>query len=538
MAQFAPLLGSLDNIAPCLGIDYPGCGRSQFAPRSWEAYSTEAFVSLLDTVIEKYRDKEKGQGVVLIGHSMGCSQSALLASRMSPTKYAIRKHIEGVIAICPLGTPPTPGQVSLYRKLLYLPDFVLDIFRIFDRRGGPESAGVARFVGRDAVLDTKKMQQRFNEQFRTPVWRRTVWGSLPSHDVNGRYARGIPGEEVWAGLDMPLYLIAGEADTVTRPEEVAKIVSFLTKQSYKTEEKPAKKSGDAPPKPAVPNPDEAEKQDPLANEKEFGLEPTHTEFQISSAEKASLKSGKRQYQAVKTTILPAPAAHGLLYDHSTFRTLAGLIQDFLAAHVDYRLALAWQLQHLTTSGKWDVKNLQKWQGVVPVSEPIAGMFRALKTLREQDEEHTPLKFVKKWRGKIFAIIDISHDNPIYDTGEVEKGGIQYHKFPTVSKIPPTPEEVQDFIALVERLNAEIDKDPKRWDERPAIGVHCHYGYNRTGFFIACYLIEKKGYRVQDAIEEFEKKRPPGIRHEHFIDTLYVRYCVGLKRAPTVKIESE
>lgn len=34
MAQFAPLLGSLVNIAPCLGIDLPGSGLSKFDPKN------------------------------------------------------------------------------------------------------------------------------------------------------------------------------------------------------------------------------------------------------------------------------------------------------------------------------------------------------------------------------------------------------------------------------------------------------------------------------------------------------------------------
>lgn len=59
------------------------------------------------------------------------------------------------------------------------------------------------------------------------------------------------------------------------------------------------------------------------------------------------------------------------------------------------------------------------------------------------------------------------------------------------------------------------------------------GFNRTGFFIVCYLVERLGYDVQDAIDEFAKQRPQGIKHAHFIDGLFVRYCKGLKRAPTM-----
>lgn len=68
-----------------------------------------------------------------------------------------------------------------------------------------------------------------------------------------------------------------------------------------------------------------------------------------------------------------------------------------------------------------------------------------------------------------------------------------------------------------------------------IYVSGHYGYNRTGFFIVCYLVERLGYKLEDAIREFAEKRlPRGIKHEYFIDELYVRYAVkGLARRGTV-----
>jgi len=57
----------------------PGCGLSEFAPKDWEAYTTEALVELLGEIIKEYR--VENQGVVLIGHSMGGSLGALLASQ-------------------------------------------------------------------------------------------------------------------------------------------------------------------------------------------------------------------------------------------------------------------------------------------------------------------------------------------------------------------------------------------------------------------------------------------------------------------------
>ena len=92
--------------------------------------------------------------------------------------------------------------------------------------------------------------------------------------------------------------------------------------------------------------------------------------------------GKTSYSknghVLRTQILPAPASHALLYDPVTYRTVAGNIQPFLADYIDSRLSIGWQLTYLSTEGKWDVKNLKKWSDVVPVSEPIGGIFRAMK----------------------------------------------------------------------------------------------------------------------------------------------------------------
>lgn len=247
---------------------------------------------------------------------------------------------------------------------------------------------------------------------------------------------------------------------------------------------------------------------------------------------SSSKSTKAGFEAI---ILPSPASHALLYDARTARSLSAHIQRFLAVNVDHRLNLGWQLQYLTREGKWDVKNLEKWRAVEPVSLPIANFFRALKTLREVDESHTPKVFVKEWApeegggkdglGSIVAIVDITHESPVYDYRSLEAGGIAYRKFPTVSKFPPTEEEVKLFIEVVDTLRSELLSDSKIGDEgvHRLIAVHCHYGFNRTGFFIIAYMVERLGWHLKEAIAEFGEKRPPGVRHAHFVDELYARY---------------
>lgn len=530
LAQFHHLLKSLSNIGSCFGIDLPGCGLSQFAPTEWDAYKVEALAELLAVSIEQYRDRDAGQGVVLVGHSLGCSLSALLASSTSPIGKSLKEHIIGLVAVCPRASPPSEQEVATFRRLLNVPGPIFDLWRMWDRRGGIESASVLRMVGSKADAETRDLQVRFNKQSRTPVWRRVAWGTLPSYE-NGEPVGGIPGEKVWAGIHMPVLLVAGEADAVTKPVEIQKLLRFFGDASVHT----AIDTGESS---IIPDASRVHDQmstssSSLANEEDYGLQAGESE---QHEEKPHMAAGERN-RVVKSAILPAPASHALLYDRATYRTLAGIIQDFLSQHIDKRLGLGWQLQYMNTSGKWDVKNLAKWQKVVPVSKPIANTFAAMKMLREVDDEHNPVLFSQKYRDRIYAVIDISHQSPVYNPATLEAGGIHYCKHPTVSKIPPTPDETRDFIALVDRLQREIDdRMEKREDPslpHPLVGVHCHYGYNRTGFLIVCYLIERLDFSVQDAIDEFNKCRPPGIRHEHFIDTLFVRYCVGLKRAPTL-----
>lgn len=537
---------SLVNVAPCLGIDLPGCGLSKFSPTAWDCYTIEALVELLARVIEEHCNNDANHGVILVGHSMGCSLSALLASATSPVQ-AKGVDVLALIAICPRAEPPNQEQVTTYQRLLRVPTPIFDIWRSWDRRGGPESASVARFVGSNADTETKKLQEKFNTQSRTAVWRRMAWGALPRRKDGAKACGGLPGLEVWAGLGMPLFVVAGEADDITKPEEIAKIGSALGK----IDKSPVDILNGMTETSAT----ETAKEPSVSAEEKSGTDRKQTMLNTettilggSEDPNPETPNGKPTHttrrRVLKTSILPSPASHALLYDPATYRTLAGLIQTFLYEHVDSRLSLGWQLQHLSTEGKWDVKNLAKWQAVRPVSEPIAGIFRAMKTLREIDDTHSPEIFVKDWRGRIKAVIDISHESPVYNPKALDQGGIEYNKFPTVSKIPPTAEEVRDFIKLVDRLRSStpnpsnspspsLSTNPTTAiTTNPLIGVHCHYGFNRTGFFICAYLIEKQGFGVQQAINHFCEQRPPGIRHEHFLDTLFVRYCVGLKRAPT------
>lgn len=436
---------------------------------------------------------------------MGCSFSALLSSS---TSYTARLEIPvvGFVAICPRARTLSDSEAKKIRRLFALPDLLIDVLRWLDRRGGEDSTSVKRIVGSSNESDLKRTQYGWNRQYRTPVLKRVSLGLLPKVNSDGKVVGGYPDASVWRGIETCCFFIAGMADRVTPPGEIVLLVHSMSGKSLSDYPQPV------------------EPEDSLQASAN-GLTP------ITIPWKSVDPSASAVIQAIT---LPDPAAHALLYAHSTYRLVSALIESFLTLHVSSRLDFSYQLQILTTSGKWDVKNLAKWKAVLPVSAPIHtnsltgpnGLFRALKTMREQDEEHSSAIFLAKWATKVYAVIDISKDAPIYDTKALEKGGVEYHKFPTVSKIPPTPVEVQDFCSLVDKLLAERESKIKNGtepEEKRAIAVHCHYGYNRTGFFICSYLILKEGYKVQQAIDEFARAKPPGIRHAHFLDQMFLRF---------------
>ncbi|PNS13935.1 hypothetical protein CAC42_1426 [Sphaceloma murrayae] len=498
VAQFSGLLTNLVNVGPCLAIDLPGCGLSDFEPRDWQAYRFDNLAGLIATAIEQHRDLEHDQKVVLIGHSLGCSFATLLASKASPLQHLVSDRIIGVIAICPRAEVLSDSQISNLKYIPYVPTSLFDAFRMLDRRGGMNSASVKRFVGQDADPETRRLQLRFNEQSRSPVFLRFVAG------FRGRIS--IPGPDVWAAIQVPLFCIAGEDDKVTPSSNVDLIAQHLRNR-----------------------------RGTLGDHQVQDAATMSATLDISTLSVVDeSETFKPPPFVFKSAILPAPAGHGLMYAQSTVRVVSGLVQGFLASHIDRRLSIGWQLQHLTTEGKWDVKNLEKWQKIQPVSEPIADVFRAMKTLREVDDEHTPRVFARTWSAKsgtsqgVAMVCDISHDSPVYDPKGLEEGGIEYHKFPTVSKLPPTVDEVRTFISLIDSLRAKMREE----GVDGVIAVHCHYGFNRTGFFVVAYLIERLGMRLPDALNLFAEKRPPGIRHDHFVNELHVRYAVGLRRAPT------
>lgn len=482
--QFQLVIDYLVHFSHVLAIDLPGCGGSDFAPKDWDLYTTPVLASLVAQIIEKYR--EEHQQVVLVGHSMGCALGVTLISKggLMDSKCA------GFVAICPKASLSEKEQRAA-AAAIRLPGFLFDMFRAYDRLGGIQSKSVTRFVGKSASEVTRMLQLRFNNESKTPVLRRMVSGLQ------------LPSAQKWTAIKNPILLIGATEDQVTPMAEIDMISSWFEHELNKM-----------------------------------------ASASISSEESlnsSNVCTGSRT-SALKKYIIP-DAGHGVMYESPN--VLCGLLGEFLARHVDEVLSLGWQLLHLKED-KWLLKNLEKWKRIQPVSprivktaQPMASAngsknpqqkfqspFRATKTLRQNDESgHNPVEFCKSWPD-VSDIIDISHEAPPYDP-ETFSGDIKYHKYPTVSKIPPTLDEVAGFIKLVDSI-----RESRGWDDNRVIACHCHYGFNRTGFFVCTYLIERLDFTVQEAIDAFKEARPPGIRHPHFVNELFERYCLGLMRAPT------
>lgn len=96
---------------------------------------------------------------------------------------------------------------------------------------------------------------------------------------------------------------------------------------------------------------------------------------------------------------------------------------------------------------------------------------------------------------------------------------------------PTDDNFISFSAEVERIMNRKEFDP----ENSVILVHCTHGYNRTGFMIVRWLVDRcnednlpEDEALERALDTFKQHRPPGILKNSYISALYKLYNVGNK----------
>lgn len=161
-----------------------------------------------------------------------------------------------------------------------------------------------------------------------------------------------------------------------------------------------------------------------------------------------------------------------------------------------------------------LKNWQKWYNVEPMARfPLRGLVPMKMPFRATDRHasnHTVESLLAAYR--VTRIIDLQSDGEAY---ALDPSVCERIRLFSKSKAAPARELVAEFIALVESHMA--------MHPGVCVAVHCHYGFNRTGFLTAAYLIECHCYSPTAAIDEFARARPPGIKHEHFKQELHARY---------------
>ncbi|KAJ3126848.1 hypothetical protein HK098_007052 [Nowakowskiella sp. JEL0407] len=334
--------------------------------------------------------------------------------------------------------------------------------KFIDRIGGPYSKSVNRQVGSRASLQVRNCQLEYNKSVNTMVVKYCAEGM--------KWAT----REEFESVKCPVLLIGGAEDKVTSSGTLCEIQKWVSHSSS---------------------------------------------------------------YAPKPYILPG-VGHQVMTEN--YRATNALIYRFLVDECKFN-TMSNEYQILLVNDpkqKWNLKNFQKWLTIQDVTEKCIGpsvihllkftysemvpkrlvylsqLFRAMKVMKQDHELHSPRVFLQKHK-EIGLIIDISKDPPPYDIDDVQAHGCEYMKVSTVSKAPPSLSDVNKFIDVAKAF----------WERKPdrQIAVHCHYGFNRTGFMICSYLIKELGVPISSAVEYFKIARPPGIRHEHFIYELELRY---------------
>lgn len=108
--------------------------------------------------------------------------------------------------------------------------------------------------------------------------------------------------------------------------------------------------------------------------------------------------------------------------------------------------------------------------------------------------------IEKFDIKIIINLSTSEDSYIVPEN------ICYYKFNFEKKILPSENKINDIINI---LNSNKNRK---------ILIHCHYGFNRTGFVFINYLCNN-GYKLSNAISIFKNIRGKGIKYPELLSYL-------------------
>ncbi|KAM6954379.1 mRNA-capping enzyme [Aplochiton taeniatus] len=170
----------------------------------------------------------------------------------------------------------------------------------------------------------------------------------------------------------------------------------------------------------------------------------------------------------------------------------------------------------------------RWRNCPRRGQPVAGKFLPMKTMLgpkyddkvpEENRFHPSMlsNYLKSLKVKMGLLVDLTNTTRFYDRNEIEKEGVKYVKLQCKGHGEcPSTETTEMFIRLCEHF---IEKNPTE-----LIGLHCTHGFNRTGFLMCAYLVEKMDWSVEAAVAAFAQARAPGIYKGEYLKELFRRYA--------------
>lgn len=141
--------------------------------------------------------------------------------------------------------------------------------------------------------------------------------------------------------------------------------------------------------------------------------------------------------------------------------------------------------------------------------------------------HTIQKFVQEQAilGRtIGLVVDLSNHECLYEEDlKRDCPHVSYEHFLFAAKNIPDRKGCRDVGRCI---TGYLAGNPEHY-----VAIHCSYGWNRTGYICAAYLVEELRYTASDALAAFAQARPPGIKHEHFLSEFLARYTEKTEKPP-------
>lgn len=106
-------------------------------------------------------------------------------------------------------------------------------------------------------------------------------------------------------------------------------------------------------------------------------------------------------------------------------------------------------------------------------------------------------------GGVHAVLSVN-DGALCHRGDFERLGLGYECVPLSEDAPPRP---GDRDLCLSRLPVAFEFADTYVSSGRAVLVHCRSGKDRTGMFLAYYLVRSSGLSVDRAIQEVKRVRP-------------------------------